>query len=489
MSAGRSPRPGPAGALAGLFLVAAAASAQPILDFGELVEALLHDQARSLFGVQAPLANSAPAVTGPYRRPGQGAADQLALARGLRVRYVTRQAANFTDQMVLFPPGAPSHLITCVEGPRAEIGVFPDGRPKLNPSVQRIHLGSGAVATILRGMAHCDGIRLTPWRTILATEETADGGAYEILKPLVTSEHSVVSRGTGEVRDAAGRIATRVAKRPALPTIAWEGIAISRRGVIIAGDELRPGTTAEDADGGTLYKFVPSRPYAGGGIGGDLARSPLAGGAVFALQIGCTAGGETYGQGCEVGAGNWLEVNAATARQDADARRATGYYRPEDLQLDPRFTPPPDEPSAIRWCWTNSGNAAAFHYSEVVCGVDREPDAARSAVVVNRFLEGDPSFNSFDNLEFHPTRAQLWVLEDDANGDVFACLADGRDRDIKSDGCIRVASVKDSSAEPTGLLFSNDGRRAYLSIQHSDDTHMPAVDGYPTDDVLVIEGL
>jgi len=53
---------------------------------------------------------------------------------------------------------------------------------------------------------------------------------------------------------------------------------------------------------------------------------------------------------------------------------------------------------------------------------------------------------------------------------------------------IRVVSVVDQSAEPTGFLFSSDGARAYLSIQHSDDSIMSDFDGYPTDDVLVISG-
>jgi hypothetical protein len=49
-------------------------------------------------------------------------------------------------------------------------------------------------------------------------------------------------------------------------------------------------------------------------------------------------------------------------------------------------------------------------------------------------------------------------------------------------------SVKDSSAEPTGFLFTDDGCTAYVSIQHSDDGLMPDFDGYPTDDVIRITG-
>lgn len=41
---------------------------------------------------------------------------------------------------------------------------------------------------------------------------------------------------------------------------------------------------------------------------------------------------------------------------------------------------------------------------------------------------------------------------------------------------------------PAPYVFAPRGRRAFLSIQHSDDTLMPLVDDYPTDDVLLITG-
>jgi hypothetical protein len=111
-----------------------------------------------------------------------------------------------------------------------------------------------------------------------------------------------------------------------------------------------------------------------------------------------------------------------------------------------------------------------------------------AVATANRFVEGDADFNSVDNLAFQPGSGIMYVIEDHANGDIFACLPDGEDRDVKTDGCVKVLSVKDSSAEPTGLIFSADGTTAYLSIQHSDDANMPKVDDYPTDDILKITG-
>lgn len=449
-------------------------------DFGAHVERQLHAQSEKLFGFEKPLQASAPATSGAYRTVAQTAKDQVLLAHGLKAEYLTRNAANATDMMAFYPAANPTHLITCVESRRAEI--IPG---KFNPSVQRISLDTGQVEILLRGMSACDGIRTTPWGTILATEERSDGGAYEIIDPLNVTNQTVTNRATGTVTDP-----VHVAKRHALPTMEWEGLIVLPGGVVIAGDEFRPGSVTADADGGAIFKFVPQMPRTGTGNIASLADSPLVTGSVYAMQVSCVDDRAQFGQGCEIGNAAWLLVNAATARVDADVKGATGYYRPEDLHQDPMYSDP-TKPDAVRFCWTNTGNEEVNNYAEVVCGVDAEPptaDASKRSVIVNRFVEGDRDFNSFDNLDFQPKTGNLYVSEDHANGDVFACLADGADRDIKTDGCVKMLSVKDSSAEPTGFIFSSDGSTAYVTIQRSDDAAMPNMDDYATDDVIKITG-
>ena len=462
-------------------------------DFGLFVQNNLRATARATLGLPQPLTESAPATEGAYRTAEQPARDQVLIPDDLTAAYLTREAANSTDMLAFYPAAAPTHLISCVEGGRAELAG--DGLAgyaagdKFNPSVQRIDLATGTVETILRGMSSCDGIRTTPWGTVLVTEERSDGGAYEILNPLATTNYTVKDRVSGEIVDAAGSADLgEIAKRPALPTIAWEGLEVLPSGVVIGGDELRPGTPA-DADGGAMFKFVPAMPHAGGAIA-SLAASPLVAGSVYAMQVSCRDSTQQFGQGCEIGNAGWIPVGAATARSDADTTGATGFYRPEDLHLDPVFH---DEanPDAVRFCWTNTGNEDAGNYAEVMCGVDSAPltaSASERTVVVNRFVEGDTDFNSFDNLAFQPHTGALYVIEDHPNGDIFACLRDGADRDIKTDGCVKMLSVKDSSAEPTGFIFDATGTRAYVSIQHSNDDNMPLVDDYRTDDVLMITG-
>lgn len=475
-------------------LLAAAMAASPALladDFGADVERRLHDAARTLFGIERPLAASAPASLRPYRAPEQTAVDQVAVAPDLKVEYLTRAIGDVADMLAFWPNDtAPTHLIVSIEAmPPRVLGLWPNGLAKLTPSVQRIDLASGKIDTVLRGMAAADGIRRTPWGTVLVAEETPDGGAYEIIDPLTTTDHTVVDRTGGLVLDATGWPSDSVAKRPMLPAMAWEGLTLLDNGVLYAGDEALPGEAGADADGGSLYKFVPTRPYTGDAIT-HLDQSPLVQGDVYALQVSCLARRQQTGQGCEVGNAAWIAVAAGTARAQAHARGATGYFRPEDLERDPRYRDAA-HPDAVRVCWTNTGSAAAQHYGEVLCAVDRAPwqaDADARSVTVQRFIEGDAEFNAFDNLAFQPGTGNLYVLEDAPNGDVYACLPDGTDRDDKSDGCVRVMSVRDSSAEPTGLIFSADGATAYLVIQHSDDGLMPEIDGYGTDDIVKITG-
>ncbi len=476
--------------LAGALLLPTSALA---LDTGELFDKYIASKSRVLFGFSKPLAESAdssvPRATDltPATLPqnsvtsfGGDASAQIELAKGLKATYLTRIAADWTDMMTFWDEngdGQEDYIISCVEHrvPTADI----DGTGTLAPSVQRINLGNGAVDTILRGMKACDGIRTTPWGTVLVTEETSDGQAYEIIDPIHTDEVVLIDRAAGTLT---GADAGNVAKRPALPMMSWEGLTVTAEGVVIAGDELRPGDWDKagdggddpDVDGGAIFKFIPDAPHSGGPLS-DLDYSPLVAGSVYAMRVSCREGSSSsfnvnYGQGCEVGNAAWIPVDAATARADADSNGATGYYRPEDLHADPTY-----DGEGVRFCWANTGREKAQNYGEVLCGIDRLPLATSgpegdlASVVVNRFVEGDSELNSVDNLAFQPGTGILYIIEDHDFGDVWACLPDGGDRDIKSDGCVRVLSVASDgdNSEPTGFIFSPDGSKAYVAIQHS----------------------
>ena len=50
--------------------------------------------------------------------------------------------------------------------------------------------------------------------------------------------------------------------------------------------------------------------------------------------------------------------------------------------------------------------------------------------------------------------------------DLWMCLPDGDDNDVLSDGCVRIASLRDTDSEPTGLIFDASGARAFVNLQH-----------------------
>ncbi|HXV62379.1 MAG TPA: hypothetical protein VEK15_16880, partial [Vicinamibacteria bacterium] len=115
---------------------------------------------------------------------------------------------------------------------------------------------------------------------------------------------------------------------------------------------------------------------------------------------------------------------------------------------------------------------------------------------VTRFLLGDDRLNSHDNLDIQIQTSNVYVIEDTDFGDIWACLPDGRDRDLMTDGCLRMLSVRDPDSEPTGFIFDGTGKTAYYIIQHGlQDPALndPASNPTPgevgfTDDLIKITG-
>jgi secreted PhoX family phosphatase len=326
---------------------------------------------------------------------------------------------------------------------------------------------------------------------VVAEEAGSTGGLYEIMDPTsLNSTVMVTNRAAGTTTDA------RLVKRKAVGSLSWEGNAILPDGTMYMGDELRP---SRGKAGGGIYKFVPSVPYSGVGIISDPNLSPFTAGTLFGMRLGTSTSGGTpnadYGQGSEIGKGIWVAIDAPTFL-DANsnvildnaqaALGLTGYYRPEDMERDPIAA----ARGEVRVCWTNTGRMSngggsveeeAANYGEVLCMVDQADETAVGGGIpqVSRFWVGDSQANHFDNLAFQPTTGRLIVLEDGgvdvvrADGttelrgnDIWYCLPDGADRDTLSDGCIRILSLRDTDSEPTGFIFTGNGRSAYVNLQH-----------------------
>jgi hypothetical protein len=468
-----------AGGLTAAVLLAARARAEgPTVDFGLFVADQLRAHSEQLFGFIHPLGESS---VGPY--DGADNTRAIEVAHGLTVSLVSSSVASAADQIALWPnDDHPRYLFVCDE----ETSI---------PAVQRVDLSkppASNATTIVTGLLSCDPVRRTPWGTIIVAEEHgADGGLYEILDPVsITSPIAVTDRAAGTTTDPAHLI-----KRKAVGSLSFESFAIKPDGTMIYGDELAPsGGTA----GGALYKFVPANPYTGYGQPPitQAQLSPLESGSVFGLRVAAN-GSSNWGQGAEIGKGRWVAVDTAPAgvldaagniilRNAQALQKFTGYYRPEDMDVDPVAR----ANGVFRACWANTGRLnfggdtveenSAVH-GEVMCLVE-EPSASvptGSIPVVSRFVIGSQQAGMFDNVAFQPHTGNLVVLEDGPTtvktaagteqprgNDLWICLPDGDDDDTLTDGCVRFASIKDTSAEPTGFIFAGSGEYAFVNIQH-----------------------
>jgi len=156
----------------------------------------------------------------------------------------------------------------------------------------------------------------------------------------------------------------------------------------------------------------------------------------------------------------------------------TGYYRPEDIDVDLAAK----AAGEVRFCGPMTGNESSENYGSVVCFTDGTiADAeANTATPEAQFLVvGNPQLAMPDNIAYQPGRGN-WIVHEDGettytgsgignhNNDLWSCLDDGGDDDLLADGCIRIATLRDLEAEWTGGIFDATGQHFYVSIQHND---------------------
>jgi secreted PhoX family phosphatase len=414
------------------------------------------------FGIGTPLAESGTGVSGA---PGP---EVVQAADGLTVTLVSDQVGIDADMIALWPDStAPTHAIICNEVDGSEEGA--------QASVQRVDLASGDVTDMLSGMISCDPAKRTAWGTVIVGEEEDDGRVIEIIDPLNVSDL------TYDREAAATSDPTKAAVRTALGQLAYEGVVLLDDGTVYYADERRP---FKGQPGGGLYKFVPTTPYTGGDPIADLEQSPLTSGSVWVARLGLRAEGDIpaqdFGQGSETGAGVWVALRdpgpdpATFGLYEAGlAAGMTGWYRPEDMALDPTA-------QGVRMCFLNNGNDEQMNWGETLCLEDQPAEDAAlhpagTMLVVTRFVDGNPDLRGFDNVDFDPATGNLWINMDATtsadsdtfgNDDVWVCLPDGDDDDLQSDGCARAMTLLDGGAEFTGIEFLADGSGFYQHLQH-----------------------
>lgn len=448
----------------GVMGLAASAAAFGGLDFGLFRDHQMNAHSEQLFGIVEPVEESSTESIGGVLAESDPT-KLVTLAKGLRAHVLSARAtlgANI-DMMALWPDsGNPTHIIACNEQGASD------------PAVQRIRLADGAVETLMTGLVSCDPVRRTPWGTILVGEEVTDGWLVEIINPLQVTGVTF-NRATGTASGGAG--AANVIGRTATGHLAYEGIGLFPNGVMYYGDENRP---LNGNPGGAYFKFIPTTLWTGGSPIMSLSQSPLVSGRVFGMRLGKRSGNTDYGQASETGLGTWIEITAAgisNLRAATATLKLTGYYRPEDIDIDAVSL----AAGNVRFCGNNTGNESQNNnWGQSICITDgtlAQAATPTSVPEVQYFVIGSHDFAMMDNIAYQPGRGN-WVIHEDGDGpevgrnnDLWSCLEDGDDADSLSDGCVRIGTLNDLTAEWTGGIFDQFGQHFYVSVQHNATGH------------------
>jgi hypothetical protein len=441
--------------IAALAAVAVAASAQ---DFGLFIENEEKAHSNQNFGVAGPLDESSQLSISAATASGDPT-QLVSLAKQLKARTVAVvTGAPNIDMMALWPNDSnPAWIIVCNEQGAGDIGLI------------RIRISDGLAETIVAsGLTSCDPSHTTSWGTIVFGEENGTSGrVFELIDPLNTSNVVVNPDGT----TSGGTNPANIIWRPALGKTSFEGIGILPSGVVYYGDENRPATGTA---GGAYFKFIPTTLRSSSGPITNLGQSPLTAGGVYGLRLGLRAGATDYGQGTQTGLGKWIfltNVAGANLRSLAATNKLTGYYRPEDLAFDQVAL----AAGRVRFCGNNTGNEVDDRqYGDTICVTDgtlAEAATPTSVPAVQYLNVGNPEFAMMDNIAYQPGTGN-WVIHEDGdqllgNNDLWDCMDDGQDDNLLSDSCIRIGTLNDLSAEWTGGVFTADGKRFFVSVQHN----------------------
>jgi hypothetical protein len=317
---------------------------------------------------------------------------------------------------------------------------YPANQPE-GGTVSVVDLETGETRILVQDPSYdaLDGIRWSPWGTVVFAEEVAGGRFFEIElnADLIT--------------------AAAIHDRPAVGRLAHEGIDFDDAGNVYVVDEHRGRTSGCDLGtpcGGSIYKFVPDT-Y------GDLSSGDL-----YVLGI-----EDNGGRRDNTGQGVWLgPIDASNARVSGTQAGGASYQRPEDLEII----------DGVLYVAITEGPRDEYgkeYYEGRVIAVDLDSMAVTNFVKagVNAPVEiGKPGeeghqtgFDSVDNLAEAPD-GDLIMIEDNKPSDIW--FASTRTDQYGASKNVRLfASLTDPGAEGTGIYFSPlDPKTLYVNIQHSE---------------------
>jgi uncharacterized protein len=283
-----------------------------------------------------------------------------------------------------------------------------------------------------------DGIRWTPWGTVLFAEEKTGGRLFEIyLDP------NDLMR------------AVEVVDRPAVGRLAHEGIDIDEEGNIYVVDEYRGrsvGCNGVVPCGGGVYKFVPDT-Y------GDLSS-----GSLYVLGIEEGTRRDNTGQGVWLG-----PIDPLNARETGTAAGGVSYQRPEDIEIigDTLYVAITEGPRDEYNREYYEGRVIAIDLKSMQVSNFVKPGVNVPVEIGRPGQEGHQTgWDSIDNLAESPD-GRLVIVEDNVPSDIW--FADTETNEFGYSRKVELfASLSDPEAEGTGIYFSPlDPKTLYVNVQHS----------------------
>lgn len=324
-----------------------------------------------------------------------------------------------------------------------------------NGSVSVTDLATGLTKRIAQrsDWESLDPIRWTPWGTLLIGEETNSAGFRDPQFP--QSVGGLVYELVPNADDPTTIDA--VFARPAIGAKSHEGMTFDGHGNLYSISERTPGY---------IFKFVPDR------------RGDLSSGQTFVLKI-------TESTGDRTGTAEWVPLDREAVKIDAsaagDAAQATGYGRPEDVELATSRGADRDGENTLYVAITSEHRIIAIDLAPGGRNDDAREDGGRAvdrpgAFVydyVRRGLNTTADFEMPDNLAFDH-QGNLFIAEDPGGsfssgkrrGDDIWVATPGKGKHTPAASVLRFASLTDCDAEPTGILFELHRNVLFVHAQH-----------------------
>jgi len=359
--------------------------------------------------------------------------------------------AGYTQRIVASEPAVPDAIDMNTQnetGPFAGRYLYREAEGALGAlTVTDLETGVTKQVAFRPDWESMDPIVWTPWGTILIGEEAGVARRRDPQYPQAIGGlmYEVFLNANDPTT------ADSVVARPALGAKAHEGTQIDARGNVYGISENNPGF---------IFRFVPDR------------RSDLSSGQLYALRVTAPTGDRT-------GEAEWVPLPRDAVQIDANAAAlaagATGYNRPEDLELSKGSGGSHDGANTLYAAITGltgpvdnriiaidlreprggSDHATAFVYDYVRIGLNTPPD-----------------FEMPDNLALSKS-GDLYIAEDPGGasptkkkGDDIWMASPGAGLHAPASSVVRFATLTDCDAEPTGIYFDVRGWGLFVNAQH-----------------------